>query len=125
MQSSGSQKKRIEVFPGGTHNETWICPGYYEAIISFMVQVGGMCVWVVVVRLLQVWVHVMCVTAVFGCSVGGGVVCVVSVASVCNCDVCDCSVCGGGVCDVSVACVCNCDVCDCSVWLQCLWWGCL
>ena len=64
VQSSGSQEKRIEVFPGGTHNETWICPGYYEAIISFMVQVGGM-------------------------SVGG---CGVSVASVGARDVCDCSV---------------------------------
>ncbi|KAK7091462.1 protein ABHD13-like [Littorina saxatilis] len=37
--NSGSDKKKIEAFPGGTHNETWTCPGYYEAIISFMVQV--------------------------------------------------------------------------------------
>lgn len=35
----GSVQKRIEAFPNGTHNETWMSPGYYEVIISFMVQV--------------------------------------------------------------------------------------
>ncbi|KAL8558237.1 hypothetical protein ACOMHN_040935 [Nucella lapillus] len=37
--SSGSQMKRFEAFPGGTHNETWMSPGYYEAFISFLLQV--------------------------------------------------------------------------------------
>ena len=60
LQSSGSGRKRIEVFPGGTHNETWICPGYYEAIISFMVQVG-LYVVVVVVVMVVVIVVVFCV----------------------------------------------------------------
>lgn len=35
----GSELKRIEVFPNGTHNETWMSPGYYEVIISFIGQV--------------------------------------------------------------------------------------
>ena len=51
-----------------------------------------MCLW-------HVCATVMCVAAVFGCSVCGGSVCVVFVASVCNYNV------GGR-----------------SVWLQCLGW---
>ncbi|PVD31942.1 hypothetical protein C0Q70_07368 [Pomacea canaliculata] len=43
--SSGSEKKRIETFPDGTHNETWMCPGYYEAIYSFMDQVNMQHEW--------------------------------------------------------------------------------
>lgn len=41
--TSGSRQKRIEVFPGGTHNETWMCPGYYETIMTFTAQVLKEC----------------------------------------------------------------------------------
>lgn len=36
---SGSQLKRIAVFQDGTHNETWQCRGYYDAIKHFLSEV--------------------------------------------------------------------------------------
>ncbi|XP_063417944.1 protein ABHD13-like [Mytilus trossulus] len=36
---SGSKKKRIVRFPGGTHNETWMSQGYYQAIINFVNEI--------------------------------------------------------------------------------------
>lgn len=36
---SGSKKKRMIRFPGGTHNETWMSQGYYQAIVNFVDEV--------------------------------------------------------------------------------------
>lgn len=36
---SGSSLKRIARFPEGTHNETWMSQGYYQAWISFLQEV--------------------------------------------------------------------------------------
>lgn len=39
-QASGSLLKRFERFENGTHNETWQCPGYCEAINRFINEVA-------------------------------------------------------------------------------------
>ncbi|XP_060600920.1 protein ABHD13-like [Ruditapes philippinarum] len=36
---SGSNLKRLVPFEGGTHNDTCLCPGYYESISQFMYEV--------------------------------------------------------------------------------------
>ncbi|KAH9512651.1 Alpha/beta hydrolase domain-containing protein 13 [Bulinus truncatus] len=33
---SKSNLKRLELFANGTHNDTWMCPGYYEAWMRFI-----------------------------------------------------------------------------------------
>ncbi|XP_059139107.1 protein ABHD13-like [Physella acuta] len=33
---SKSSMKRLELFANGTHNDTWMCPGYYEAWLRFI-----------------------------------------------------------------------------------------
>ncbi|GFS27811.1 abhydrolase domain-containing protein 13 [Elysia marginata] len=33
---SRSNLKRLEQFTNGTHNDTWMCPGYYEALMRFV-----------------------------------------------------------------------------------------
>ncbi|OWF36310.1 protein ABHD13-like [Mizuhopecten yessoensis] len=38
-QVSGSGMKRIHRFDQGTHNETWMCSGYYEAFLQFLKDV--------------------------------------------------------------------------------------
>lgn len=32
----GSQHKQLVQIDGGTHNDTWICPGYYTNIANFL-----------------------------------------------------------------------------------------
>lgn len=32
--------KRMALFDNGTHNETWLCPGYYECILNFITEVS-------------------------------------------------------------------------------------
>ena len=39
----GSEKKRLARFPGGTHNETWLCPQYYHTIAYFLEEVRISC----------------------------------------------------------------------------------
>lgn len=39
FQMSGASLKRIAKLPGGTHNETWQCVGYYDAINKFLQEV--------------------------------------------------------------------------------------
>ncbi|XP_046583864.1 protein ABHD13-like [Haliotis rubra] len=39
FESSSSPLKRISRFPGGSHNETWMSPGYYEAWHNFLKEV--------------------------------------------------------------------------------------
>ncbi|KAK6168172.1 hypothetical protein SNE40_022050 [Patella caerulea] len=39
FQSSASSFKRFVPIQGGNHNDTWTCPGYYEAIASFSREV--------------------------------------------------------------------------------------
>ena len=41
FQRSGSSLKRIARFADGTHNETWQCNGYYEAIARFSREVDA------------------------------------------------------------------------------------
>ncbi|KAL5013441.1 hypothetical protein ScPMuIL_007711 [Solemya velum] len=36
---SPSHQKKIVHFPDGTHNETWTCPGYYESIARFIIEI--------------------------------------------------------------------------------------
>ena len=38
-QLCGSSMKRIECFESGTHNGTWQCYGYYEALNRFLAEV--------------------------------------------------------------------------------------
>ncbi|GFN95847.1 abhydrolase domain-containing protein 13 [Plakobranchus ocellatus] len=33
---SRSSLKRLEQFANGTHNDTWMCPGYYESLMRFV-----------------------------------------------------------------------------------------
>ena len=33
--------KRMARFDAGTHNETWMCNGYYETINRFIEEVGN------------------------------------------------------------------------------------
>ena len=33
--------KRMALFDNGTHNETWLCPGYYECILNFITEVSS------------------------------------------------------------------------------------
>ena len=40
IQLSGSKQKLLVPFEGGTHNETYLCPGYYEAIAQFVHKVS-------------------------------------------------------------------------------------
>ncbi|XP_029654158.1 protein ABHD13 [Octopus sinensis] len=35
-----SPLKRMALFDNGTHNETWLCPGYYECILNFIAEVS-------------------------------------------------------------------------------------
>jgi pimeloyl-ACP methyl ester carboxylesterase len=35
----GSTEKQLVTFPRGGHNDTWMCAGYYDAILKFMVKV--------------------------------------------------------------------------------------
>ncbi len=35
--------KRLARFEPGTHNETWMCPGYYETINRFLEEVIKIC----------------------------------------------------------------------------------
>ena len=37
--SCGSETKRMARFPGGSHNETWMCPQYYQAVRYFLEEV--------------------------------------------------------------------------------------
>jgi len=39
LQLSGSKLKRLVPFEAGTHNDTCVCPGYYESIAQFVYQV--------------------------------------------------------------------------------------
>lgn len=36
---SGSKMKNLKAFPDGTHNETWLCPGYFEEFSKFIKEV--------------------------------------------------------------------------------------
>lgn len=39
FQLSGSKLKRLVPFEGGTHNDTCLCAGFYEAIAQFLYEV--------------------------------------------------------------------------------------
>jgi hypothetical protein len=39
FQASNSVFKKIARFEGGTHNETWRCAGYYDALKNFLAEV--------------------------------------------------------------------------------------
>lgn len=39
LQSSGSSLKKLEPFEGGSHNDTWQCFGYLDAITRFICEV--------------------------------------------------------------------------------------
>ncbi len=47
-QISGSALKRLARFDAGTHNETWMCPGYYETINRFLHEVRRGALWRVI-----------------------------------------------------------------------------
>lgn len=39
-ESQNPPMKRMALFDNGTHNETWLCPGYYESILNFITEVS-------------------------------------------------------------------------------------
>ena len=39
LQASGSTLKKLEKFESGTHNDTWQCYGYLDAIAQFLYEV--------------------------------------------------------------------------------------
>ena len=39
LQTSGSRLKRLAHFTGGSHNQTWECPGYCEVMNKFLLEV--------------------------------------------------------------------------------------
>ena len=38
-QMSGSRMKRLALFTDGTHNDTWQCNNYYDALCRFLSEV--------------------------------------------------------------------------------------
>ena len=41
-QKSKSRLRRLETFTNGTHNDTWMSPGYYEAWMRFIPEVTSL-----------------------------------------------------------------------------------
>lgn len=39
FRACGSENKRLARFPEGTHNETWLCPQYYQTVLYFLEEV--------------------------------------------------------------------------------------
>lgn len=37
---AGGSTKYLRLFPAGQHNTTWQAPGYYEAIVAFLQELG-------------------------------------------------------------------------------------
>ena len=38
--ATSSESKQLERFPGGSHNETWMCNHYYQTIEYFLDEVS-------------------------------------------------------------------------------------